>query len=166
VALQAGSIRLPAIEVLRSRTELARNLEDIPGSVQSGLDAHSDDFRATVDLAGGGQATRRIDARLGGSQSHFGWLVQGYQMATDGFKDLAEGGTGFQLGDYNGKFRVHSDPRSPTYQELEVKLGYYRQRSDETYLGLTDSDFALTRRPAAVRPGLPRTLLAGVRIRR
>ncbi len=249
VALQAGSIRLPAIEVLRSRTELARNLDDIPGSVHlvageevtyqnafhdvhktlrrvpgvnvqeeegyglrpniglrgTGSERSSkitlmedgvliapapyaapsayyfptvgrmrgvevrkgssqikygprtvggainlvsastpDGFQANVDLAGGAHATRRLDARLGGSQSQFGWLVQGYQMATEGFKDLAEGGTGFDLGDYNAKFRVHSDPRSPTYQELEVKLGYYRQRSDETYLGLTDDDFALT----------------------
>ena len=33
VALEPGTVRLPAIEVLRSRTELARNLDDIPGSV-------------------------------------------------------------------------------------------------------------------------------------
>lgn len=249
VALEPGVVRLPAIEVLRSRTELARNLDDIPGSVHvivgeeitqrnpfhdvhqtlrrvpgvniqeeegfglrpniglrgSGSQRSSkitlmedgiliapapyaapsayyfpvigrmhgievrkgssqikygprtvggainlvstpipDEFQARAEFAGGAHATRRLNAMVGGSQPNFGWMVQGYRMVTDGFKRLLDGGTGFDIGDYNAKFRVNTDPRKSTYQELEVKLGYNRQRSDETYLGLTQADFAVS----------------------
>ena len=39
-----------------------------------------------------------------------------------------------------------------SYQELELKLGYTTEASDETYLGLTDEDFGRT--PLARYPGL------------
>ncbi len=70
-------------------------------------------------------------------------MLETYQAQTNGFKELDNGGdTGYDLQDYIGKFRVNTDPLAPMYQELEVKLGYYDQDSNETYLGLTESDFA------------------------
>ncbi|MED5563144.1 MAG: TonB-dependent receptor, partial [Gemmatimonadota bacterium] len=63
-------------------------------------------------------------------------------MDTGGFKELpSEASTGFDVDDYMGKVRVNSDRLGDSYQELELKLGYTTEDSDETYLGLTDEDF-------------------------
>jgi Fe(3+) dicitrate transport protein len=136
--------RMHGVEVRKGSSQIKYGPRTVGGAINLVSTPIPDALQADVDLAGGAHATRRLDARVGGSQSHFGWMVQGYQMATDGFKELAEGGAGFAVGDYNAKFRIQTDPRLETYQELEVKLGYNRQRSDETYLGLTDADFAVT----------------------
>ena len=43
---------------------------------------------------------------------------------------------------YIAKFQFDSDPAADVYQSLRVKLGYTDQTSNQTYLGLTDADFA------------------------
>ena len=52
----------------------------------------------------------------------------------------AEGGdTGFERNDVNEKIR--SQPETALDQSVVLKIGYADEDSDETYLGLTDSDF-------------------------
>ena len=70
--------------------------------------------------------------------------MEAYSLDTDGFKELPDGAsTGFDVDDYMAKVRVNSDRLGESYQELELKLGYTAEESDETYLGLTDEDFGL-----------------------
>jgi Fe(3+) dicitrate transport protein len=79
----------------------------------------------------------------GGSSDTSGWLVETVQQDTDGFKQLDGGGsTGYQLSNYLAKFRLNSSPDAEGYQSIELKLGYTDQDSDETYMGLTNADFA------------------------
>ena len=81
---------------------------------------------------------------LGGAHGNFGWLLESYQVRTDGFKELDGGGnTGFHIGDYLAKFRFQTPLDARIFQQFEVKLGSTEQDSEETYLGLTDDDFAV-----------------------
>ena len=61
----------------------------------------------------------------------------------DGFKELDNGGdTGFVRNDANAKLHWESSPSAQYVQYATLKLGYADEVSDETYLGLTDEDFA------------------------
>ena len=81
---------------------------------------------------------------LGGTHGNFGWLLESYQVKTDGFKELDGGGnTGFYIGDYMAKLRFQTPLDARIFQQFEVKLGSTEQDSEETYLGLTDDDFAI-----------------------
>jgi len=81
---------------------------------------------------------------LGGTHGNFGWMVESYQVKTDGFKELDGGGnTGFYIGDYLAKLRFQTPLDARIFQQVEVKLGSTEQDSEETYLGLTDEDFAI-----------------------
>ena len=81
---------------------------------------------------------------LGGTHGNFGWLLESYQVKTDGFKELDGGGdTGFYIGDYLAKLRFQTPLDARIFQQFEVKLGSTEQDSEETYLGLTDEDFAV-----------------------
>lgn len=94
------------------------------------------------DLSLGEYGTRKLHLQFGDAYEHVGWLIETFQIASDGFKELDGGDeTGYDLGDYLAKFRLNSSSDAVTYQELEIKLGYTDQDSDETYLGLTDQDF-------------------------
>ncbi|MGK2858788.1 MAG: TonB-dependent receptor family protein [Thermoanaerobaculia bacterium] len=95
-----------------------------------------------VNLAGGTDSTARLHATFGDSRERFAWLLETYQLTTDGFKELDNGGdTGVTLQDYMGKFRINSASDSPIQQSLELKLGKTTQEGDETYVGLTENDF-------------------------
>lgn len=81
---------------------------------------------------------------LGGTHGNMGWLLESYQVRTDGFKELDGGGdTGFHIGDYLAKLRFQTPLDARIFQQFEVKLGSTEQDSEETYLGLTDEDFAI-----------------------
>ena len=72
---------------------------------------------------------------MGDSGERVGWLLETYQLGTDGFKRLPGGeDTGFRVGDYLAKLRVSSDRGSLRYHEIELKAGYTDHRSNETYL--------------------------------
>lgn len=135
--------RMEAVEVRKGSSQVKFGPRTVGGAIN--LVSTSIPQRLTVraDVAGGSDATRRISALAGDDTRNLGWMVETYQVETDGFKRLAgPGQTGFDLQDYIAKFRVNTNPTAQIYQEIEVKAGYYDERSDETYLGLTDDDFA------------------------
>ncbi|MGH9387736.1 MAG: TonB-dependent receptor family protein, partial [Vicinamibacterales bacterium] len=102
-------------------------------------------FQLRSTLTGGGNNTRKITADVGNSYRNFGWLLETFQFRNDGFKQLDGGGdTGVDLADYLAKVRFNTTPKETMYQEVEIKLGRTDQTGDETYLGLTDSDFRVT----------------------
>ena len=72
-----------------------------------------------------------------------GLLFEGVHLQSDGFKELDGGAdTGFRKTELTLKGRLNSDPNADLYQAGEIKLGFNLERSHETYLGLTDGDFA------------------------
>ena len=137
--------RMDAIEVRKGSSQIKYGPRTIGGALNF-VSTPIPTSRVEWDAEGamGGDLTRRLEARAGGSTGRFGWLAETYQLGSDGFKDLPTGEpTGFRIGDYLAKLRWNSDPGAADfYQQVELKLGAYDQRSDETYLGLTDADFA------------------------
>lgn len=84
-------------------------------------------------------------ADIGGSQ--IGAMAETYQSRADGFKALDNGGpTGFTSEDYVVKLGWRTAEGAATPQALELRYSRYDQGSDETYLGLTQSDFVQTPR--------------------
>lgn len=82
-------------------------------------------------------------ARLGAYD--LGASFETFQNRSDGFKKLDNGGpTGFRVEDYVGKLALRSNEAASLQQSLEFKFEYYKQHSDETYLGLSRDDFSLT----------------------
>ncbi len=102
-------------------------------------------FASDVSAAWGEHEALELNAAVGRSSDRFGWLLQTFQLETDGFKDLDGGGpTGFELEDYLAKLRFASRVDAEVYQAVELKVGLTDQFGNETYLGLTRDDFADT----------------------
>lgn len=85
-------------------------------------------------------------AWLGGQQDNgFGFLIETVQQRSDGFKQLDGGGdTGYDLQDALVKLAYTHDTGAGPTQRVELRLSRNDQDSDETYLGLSDADFAAT----------------------
>ncbi|MEQ9309564.1 MAG: TonB-dependent receptor [Balneolaceae bacterium] len=100
------------------------------------------ELSGNAEVSTGQFNSRKIHATVGSTYKNFGFLLESYQLSNDGFKDLDFGGrTGFDTKDFLGKVMFRSNTSAKIYQKVEFKFGYYDELSDETYLGLSDSDF-------------------------
>jgi Fe(3+) dicitrate transport protein len=137
--------RMESIEVRKGSASIKQGPQTNGGVlnlISSSIPTH---LGGGVNLAVGGDATLRGQAKVGSSYDRFGWLVETYQLQTDGFKQLDGGGsTGFDLEDYMVKLRFNSAPGAEVFQALELKLGKTGQAGEETYVGLTQQDFDRT----------------------
>ena len=134
--------RMSAIEVRKGSSQIKYGPRTNGGALNLVSTPIPSDLGINARIAGGDHSTGRLQLQAGDSGTHYGWLLETYQIRTDGFKKLDSGGdTGHEIQDYIFKFRLNSDPDASVYQALEVKLGKTKQVSDETYLGLTDDDF-------------------------
>ncbi len=145
--------RMEAIEVRKGSSQVRYGPRTVGGAVNL-VSASVPDRRSwNLDARGGEDRSLKMHFRGGDAGDRFGWMVETYQVRTDGFKQLEGGGdTGFRVGDYLAKFRLNTHREASTYQELELTLGYHDELSNETYLGLTHEDFrtnALLRYPAS-----------------
>jgi Fe(3+) dicitrate transport protein len=105
---------------------------DIPGKTSGGFDVNA-----------GSYFTGKAHGWFGSSNDWGGFLVEGVQWQSNGFKELDDGGnTGFRKTEFMAKGRLNTDPAARVYNAIELKLGYSQERSEETYVGLTDADFA------------------------
>jgi Fe(3+) dicitrate transport protein len=137
--------RMEGIEVRKGASQVRYGPRTLGGAVNL-VSAGIPDRRSwKVELGGGEDATVRAHARVGDRSGRFGWMVEGLELRTDGFKRIESGeDAGFRTRDFLGRFGVTSAPEAARHQELELKVGYNEHTSNETYLGITEADFRST----------------------
>lgn len=138
--------RMQGIEVLKGPSSIRVGPRTTGGAVNLLSTPIPERAAGELDVNLGEDALMETHAWYGASGRHFGWMAETVQHSTDGFKSIdgpAGGDTGFTLRDYLVKLRAGSAPTARWLQGVELKLGRTDQDSDETYLGLTDADFAV-----------------------
>jgi Fe(3+) dicitrate transport protein len=90
--------RMEAIEVRKGSSQVKYGPWTTGGALNLVSSSIPAALQGSLDVAGGGDATRKLRAKAGSTHGNFGWLVETYQLRTDGFKQLDTGGsTGFDL---------------------------------------------------------------------
>lgn len=134
--------RMSAVEVVKGPAAIKYGPRTLGGAIN--LISRPIPFEAggQLDVSGGEFGTYKLHGYYGESTQTTGAVVELLRQQSSGFKELDTGGnTGFRKNDLLSKFRINSPSDAAVYQELELKLGYTDELSNETYLGLTDADF-------------------------
>ena len=135
--------RISGVEVMKG----AAAIENGPYTIGGALNVLSTPIPYTqsgkVNLEYGSDNTSRAHGWVGDSKQNYGWLVEAQKHQSDGFDTIqnAQDETGFNKEDVLAKFRVNTDRGADIYQQLDMKLQYSTEISDQTYVGLTEADF-------------------------
>lgn len=134
--------RMSSVEVRKGSSQIKYGPHTTGGALNLISTRIPYEFAGNAEVSIGEFNSRKVYASLGSTYKSFGFLLETAQISNEGFKNLDFGGdTGFDVKDFLGKFMVRTNPTASVYQKLELKIGIYDELSDETYLGLTDSDF-------------------------
>jgi len=103
------------------------------------------EFSGGLELQGGQYFTGRSHGWVGSSTEWGGFVAEGFHLQSNGFKELDGGGdTGFDRQEFVLKGSLNTDYSAQHFHRLDTKLVWSRERSNETYLGLSPADFAAT----------------------
>lgn len=134
--------RMQAVEILKGSSQVQFGPFTTGGAINMISTEIPDTFGAFLSSSYGSFASGRLHAQLGDSQRNFGYSLEYLNYNSNGFKNLDTGGdTGFDKNDLVAKFRINTAPEASLGQELEFKIQYADETSEETYLGLTQADF-------------------------
>lgn len=137
--------RMQAVEVLKGSSQVQYGPFTTGGAINFVSAEIPTDFEAELRANYGSFGTSNSMLRFGETYANFGYVVEYLKNRSNGFKELdGPGGTGFDRDDMMAKFRLTSDEGAKVFQSLELKLQYAEEDSDDTYLGLTQSDFEAT----------------------
>ncbi|MET1218332.1 MAG: TonB-dependent receptor [Glaciecola sp.] len=133
--------RMSAIEVLKGGSSIKYGPRTSGGVINLvSREVPDADFAGKVDIALGSDGFTKVHTFAGGQDEQKGYVAEVFDYRADGFKALnAPGDTGFAKTDLLGKFESYLD--SAKQHHLEFKAKYSEESSDETYLGLLDSDY-------------------------
>lgn len=140
--------RMSAVEVFKGPSAIQYGPATVAGALN--MVSRLIPYSATgeVDVQLGSFDFQRLNAYYGEQMGDWGYLVEGLNVSTTGFKDLDaigafdgpyDGDTGFERNDFN--FKTSYDINGEYRQRLTLKLGYADESSNETYVGLTKADF-------------------------
>ncbi|WP_247663248.1 TonB-dependent receptor [Shewanella sp. MMG014] len=134
--------KMTSIEVFKGPAAIKYGPNTVAGSLNMVTRAVPQSSEGLVDVSVGSDGLAKAHAYYGDTIDNFGFLIEGVHMQADGFKELDGGGeTGFEKNDLMAKLRYDLDGETVN-QVFELKLAYANETSDETYLGLSDDDFA------------------------
>ena len=131
--------RMESIEVRKGSTQIKHGPFTTGGSLNYISSAIPTEQMNSVSLDLGSFGKTLLHAKSGGTNGKLGYLVELFSDNTDGFKELDGGGsTGYGKTDFMTKLRYSfSDAHA-----IEFKYSMTDEISDETYLGLTDTDYS------------------------
>lgn len=133
------AMRMEAVEVLKGAPLLRYGPQTTGGVINMASTTIPDGSKGTVSVGLDENGSVDLLANYGGTNGDFGWLLETAQRDNEGFKDIDRSSTdtGFDIEDYMVKLGWEGDKQS-----LLLKAQYSEEVSNETYLGLTDADFA------------------------
>jgi len=134
--------RFSGFEVVKGPSAITQGPYTIGGALNMISTPIPQATQGNLLLEGGEDNTYRVHATYGGyNREGMGFLLETHQWQSDGFQtiDRSENDTGLDIQDYTAKLAwAPTDSR----HKLELKLQYVEQDSNQSYLGLTDADFA------------------------
>lgn len=130
--------RMEAVEILKGSAAVKYGPRTTGGVINMRSRSIPDAFLGSVNISAGSDGFGKVHGVIGDKGEQVGSVLEFYRYQADGFKNLPNNAdTGFEKNDVlfklGGNFGQH---------ELELKLKYSDESSDETYLGLTEQDYA------------------------
>ena len=131
--------RMHAVEVLKGASQLRYGPQTTGGVINLVSTPIPETASGRLQLVYGQDNQTDILANYGGQVGSFGFSLETAQRSGDGFKtiDRSNRNAGYKIADYVAKLSWQG-----TDHALRLKAQYSEEESDETYLGLTDIDFA------------------------
>lgn len=131
--------RMHAVEVLKGASQLRYGPQTTGGVINLVSTPIPETASGRLQLVYGQDNQTDILANYGGQIGSFGFSLETAQRSGDGFKtiDRSNRNAGYKIADYVAKLSWQG-----TDHALRLKAQYSEEESDETYLGLTDIDFA------------------------
>jgi Fe(3+) dicitrate transport protein len=138
--------RISGLEVLKGPAAITEGPYTVGGAVNYLSTPIPYERGGQIMIESGSNGALREHVNYGDSQENIGWLLEAYNQKDNGFKsiDFSDKTTGLDKTDYIAKLRINSSANAKNYQELLVKYLKADETSNQSYLGLTDADFALT----------------------
>ncbi len=135
--------RMQAVEILKGSSQVQYGPFTTGGAINMISTQIPDTFNGQIRANYGSFNTSQLHVRVGDSKPTLGYMVEYLNYNSDGFKNLPDNSnTGFDINEIVAKFKVNSKAEAKLQQALEVKFQYSDEVSNETYLGLTEEDFA------------------------
>ncbi len=138
-----SSGRMVGVEVLKGPQTLRHGPYTVGGAINL-ISAKIPDQAAGLAMVEVGEdSEQRSHLRYGATQGQLGFVVESFQHQSQGFNDIDRSNrdTGFDKEDYLAKLRWTSAAGARYAQQLELKLNYAEEVSNDSYLGVTDSQF-------------------------
>ena len=135
--------RMSAIEVVKGPAAITQGPYTIGGALNMVSTPVPETQGGQVTLEAAQDATYRLHGNYGDTLDNgFGYLVEAHQWQSDGFQEIdrSDTNTGLDVTDFTAKLAyapIHSA------HSVELKLQITDQDSNQSYLGLTDTDFSL-----------------------
>jgi len=133
--------RMQAMEVLKGPAAITQGPYTIGGALNMISTPVPEQSRGGLFAEAGEDETYRLHAHWGTTtESGFGFMGETHQWQSDGYQsiDRSDTNTGLDIEDYTLKL---SYAPTDSRHAVELKLQYADQSSDQSYLGLTDTDF-------------------------
>lgn len=130
------------IEILKGSSQIAYGPQTNGGALNLISDNITNDFTGRFKASYGRFQSRKVQASVSDTKGKIGYLVKGTFFDSQGFKELPQNqNTGFNRGDYLAKLSFTTNESAKMPQSFLVKIAYTNERSNETYLGITEEDF-------------------------
>ncbi len=147
-------LRMSGVEVLKGSSQIKYGPYTIGGAINLLSTPIPRSFQGFAQLAYGSFNTSQQRIWVGDSRENFDYVFEVNRYASDGFKQLDNGGnTGFERRDIVGKLRWHTAESAKVRQYVTLKFISFSEDGNESYLGLTYDDYQVNalRRYAATQ---------------
>ena len=135
--------RVTGVEVFKGPGSIIFGPQTIGGALNFTTRAIDYGHQGGATLGLGAFPTAKLHAWHSYGGARFGLLGEAVHLRSAGFKTLDGGGdTGFERSEAMLKAHLNSDPLAEIFHRLSFKGVFSQERSSETYLGLSDADFA------------------------
>ena len=134
--------RMQGVEILKGSSQINCGPYTIGGAVNLLSTAIPYSFAGNAQLSYGSFNSNQQRIWVGDSRKNFDYVFEFNRLGSSGFKELDNGGnTGFDRRDIMGKLRWHTATGAKVPQAITLKLVNSSELGNETYLGLTYSDY-------------------------
>ena len=131
--------RMQGLEIRKGSTQIKHGPFTTGGSLNYISTAIPSSSLNSVDFMAGSFGKTVLHVKSGNTMGQWGYLFEVYNDMTDGFKELDGGGdSGYSKTDVMAKVRYSMNAN----HAVEMKVSMTDEISDETYLGLSDDDYA------------------------